>query len=282
MLLPYYIALANVESTYKDITGEYGPFRNLLLVDTFQLTEGGELENGLFPEQYTDLMKKQKEAKINVIIGNPPWRAWQEDENEGNKSVPYKKLRKRVQETYAEDSKATNKNALYDSYILALRWATDRIAERGVIAFVTNSGFLDGHAADGLRKHLEEDFAKIYILNLRGNARLQGEAWRREGGKIFDQGSRAGVAVVILIKDGTKAGPAEIFYHDIGDYLSREEKLAKLKEYGSIKGVKWERIVPNEKTTGSISEAKTSRDFRPLEIRNPGIPKRFLTSTPPV
>ncbi|MBT9260227.1 MAG: DEAD/DEAH box helicase family protein [Clostridiales bacterium] len=245
MLLPYYVALANIESTYHQLTGEYAPFRNLLLVDTFQLTEGKVRQTDIFPEQYTDLMEKQKNARINVIIGNPPWRAWQEDENEGNKAVIYEGLRSKVQHTYAKASEATNKNALYDSYILALRWATDRIEERGVIAFVTNSGFLDGQAASGLRKHLAQDFAKIYILNLRGNARLQGEARRKEGGGIFDQGSRAGVAVVVLVKDKTKPGPAEIYYHDIGDYLSREEKLAALRRLVSVEGVPWRRIIPN-------------------------------------
>ncbi|MDK2816219.1 MAG: hypothetical protein PWR22_848 [Moorella sp. (in: firmicutes)] len=246
LLLPYYIALANVESTYYEITGRHEPFRNLLLVDSFQLME--EKKTGqitLFPEQYTELMQKQRKAKINVIVSNPPWFAKQEEENLGIKAVKYDRLDERIGRTYATHSSATNKNSLYDSYIRAIRMATDRIEDKGVIAFVTNSGFLDGTAADGLRKCLAKEFAKIYILNLRGNARLSGEAWRREGGKIFGQGSRAGVALLILVKDVSKTGPAEIYYHDIGDYLSREEKLARLKAYGDIREVVWDRIVPN-------------------------------------
>lgn len=246
LLLPYYIALANIESTYYELTGQHKPFRNLLLVDSFQLVETEDtVDTDLFPEQYTGYMKKQKEAKINVIVSNPPWFAWQEDENMGIKAVKYEKLDKRIEETYAEHSSARLKIALFDSYIRAIRMATDRIEDKGVIAFVTNSGFLDGNAADGLRKSLAEEFAKIYVLNLRGNARLSGEAWRKEGGKIFEQGSRAGVALLILVKDTSKTGPAEILYHDIGDYLSREEKLARLKEYKDVRGVVWERITPN-------------------------------------
>lgn len=247
LLLPYYIALANVESTYYEITRRHEPFRNLLLVDSFQLMEKEKARQiTLFPEQYTELMKKQREAKINVIVSNPPWFAKQEEENLGIKAVKYDKLDEKISQTYAAYSSATNKNSLYDSYIRAIRMATDRIEDKGVIAFVTNSGFLDGTAADGLRKCLAEEFAKIYILNLRGNARFSGEAWRREGGKIFGQGSRAGVALLILVKDVSKTGPAEIYYHDIGDYLSREEKLARLKAYGEMRGVAWERITPNK------------------------------------
>jgi predicted helicase len=247
LLLPYYIALANIESAYYELTGEHVPFRNLLLVDSFQLMESKSTrEISMFPEQYTELMQKQKEARINVIISNPPWFAWQDDENLGNKAVKYPKLDRKIRESYAAHSAARLKIALYDSYIRAIRMATDRIEDKGVIAFVTNSGFLDSNAADGLRKCLADEFAKIYVLNLRGNARLSGEAWRKEGGKIFDQGSRAGVALLILVKDRSKPGQAEIYYHDIGDYLSREEKLARLKEYGHIGGVSWKRIVPNK------------------------------------
>lgn len=247
LLLPYYIALANVESTYYELSGQHDPFQNLLLVDSFQLMETrGAMQVPLFPEQYTKLMKRQKEAKINVIISNPPWFAWQEEENLGIKAVKYGKLDEKIRRTYAAYSSVTNKNSLYDSYIRAIRMATDRIEDKGVIAFVTNNGFLDGNAASGLRRSLTEDFAKIYVLNLRGNARTSGELRRKEGGGVFDQGSRAGVALLILIKDTSKSGRAEIYYHDIGDYLTREEKLARLQAYGDIRRVTWERITPNQ------------------------------------
>ena len=248
LLLPYYIALANIESTYYELTGEHVPFRNLLLVDSFQLMESrNTVQIPLFPEQYTELMEKQKEAKINVIISNPPWFAKQEEENLGIRAVRYNILDEKIRQTYVAFSKATNKNSLYDSYIRAIRMATDRIEDKGVIAFVTNSGFLDGKAADGLRKCLADEFTRIFVINLRGNARTSGELRRREGGGVFDQGSRAGVALLILVKDKSKQGQAEIYYHDIGDYLSREEKLALLQEYKHIARVPWwKRIVPNK------------------------------------
>jgi len=246
LLLPYYIALANVESTYFDITGKHEPFRNLLLVDSFQLMETEEtMDTDLFPEQYTALMQKQKEAKINVILSNPPWYSRQEDAGMGNRATGYEKLDGKIKKTYAAHTDVRNKNALYDGYIRAIRMATDRIEDKGVIAFVTNNGFLDAALTAGLRKHLAEEFAKVYVLNLRGNARLSGDVRRKEGDGIFAEGSRSGVALLILVKDRSKAGPAEIYYHDIGDYLSREEKLARLKAYGHIGGVVWEHIEPN-------------------------------------
>jgi len=246
LLLPYYITLANIESTYFDIVRRHEPFRNLLLVDSFQLLESkGRAQIQLFPEQYTELMAKQRDAKINVILSNPPWFAWQDDENLGIKAVKYSCLDKRIRETYARHSTARLKSSLYDSYIRAIRMATDRIEDKGVIAFVTNNGFLDGNTADGLRKCLADEFVKVYILNLRGNARKSGEEWRKEGGKIFGQLSRAGVALVLLVKDRSRSGPAEIYYHDIGEYLSREQKLEKLSTYRDITGVTWQRITPN-------------------------------------
>lgn len=246
LLLPYYIALANVESTYYALTGNHEPFEHLLLVDSFQLMEtGGIKQLELFPEQYTELMQKERDARVNVIVSNPPWFAWQEDENRGIKAVKYEKLDEAIGSTYAASSSAQLKNSLYDSYIRAIRMATDRLGRKGAIAFVTNNGFLDGRAADGLRKHLAGEFSKIYVLNLRGNGRTSGERRRQEGDGIFDQGSRAGVALLVLVKDDSKPGPANIYYHDIGDYLSRETKFERLRQYGDIKGVEWTRIVPN-------------------------------------
>lgn len=246
LLLPYYITLANIESTYYEMTGRHEPFPNLLLVDSFQLMENkGKVQVQLFPEQYTELMAKQRDAKINVVLSNPPWFARRNDENVGIRALKYSKLDKRIRETYARYSTGRLKSTLYDSYIRAIRMATDRIENKGVIAFVTNNGFLDGNNADGLRKCLSEDFVKIYILNLRGNARTSGEPRRQEGGNIFGQGSRAGVTLVLLVKDRSRPGPAEIYYHDIGDYLSREQKLEKLSTYRDITGVTWQRITPN-------------------------------------
>lgn len=248
LLLPYYVALANIESAYYEKVGEHKPFDNMLLVDSFQMAEdNSESQMTMFPEQYTKMVNRQKEAKVNVIISNPPWFAWQSSENLANQAVSYETLENRIRETYSLDSTAQNKNSLYDAYIRAIRFASDRIESKGIISFVTNSGFLDGNAADGLRKHLAQDFAKIYILNLRGNARLSGEARRKEGDGIFAQGSRAGVALIILIKDDSIDKPADIYYHDIGDYLTREDKLSKLNEFKEITNVPWVKIKPNKK-----------------------------------
>ncbi|MDQ0340930.1 putative helicase [Caldalkalibacillus uzonensis] len=247
LLLPYYIALANIESTYYEITGEHKPFGGLILTDSFQLMEDeNTIDNQLFPERYTESLRQQKQAKINVILSNPPWYSRQEMEGMNNQNLKYEKLDEKIQKTYAAHTTVTLKNALYDSYIRAIRLATDRIEDKGVIAFVTNNGFIDSNLTAGLRKHLAEEFSKVYVLNLRGNARLSGEAWRKEGGKIFGQGSRSGVALLILVKDKNHRGPATICYHNIGDYLSREEKLAKLKEYQDISRVNWEQIKPNK------------------------------------
>lgn len=252
LLLPYYISKVNIESTYYELTGEYKPFKNLLLVDTFRMMELIYNDQiypttiSMFPQQYGELLNAEKNAKVNVIISNPPWFAWQEMENKGIKRPEYKLLRQRIKETYAKYSGATNKNSLYDSYIMAIRMATDRIGERGIIGFVTNSGWVDGNAMDGMRKVLEEEFSEIYIIPLRGNARLKGIPRKKEGGGIFGQGSRAGVCIAILVKDRkTPNEKAKIYYHDIGDYLTREEKLEKLRKFEHIGNVDFIEITPN-------------------------------------
>ncbi|RME61323.1 damage-inducible protein, partial [Candidatus Parcubacteria bacterium] len=148
--------------------------------------------------------------------------------------------------TYAEHSTATNKNSLYDSYIRAIRWASDRIGQEGVIGFVTNGSFIDSNVADGLRKCLADEFSHLYVFSLRGNQRTSGEESRKEGGKIFGSGSRAPIAITLMVKDPSHTGPCELYYHDIGDYLSREEKLAIIENAASIEGLEWRRITPNE------------------------------------
>jgi len=253
LLLSYYIAKTNLESTYFRITKEYKPFNNLLLVDTFRMMELIYEDKvypstiSMFPQQYGELLNAEKNAEVNVIISNPPWFAWQTIENLGIKRPQYEIIRNRIKETYLKWSSAHLKTSLYDSYIMAIRMATDRIGDRGIIGFVTNNGWIDSSAMDGMRKILEEEFSEIYVLNLRGNARLKGEPRRKEGGGIFGQGSRAGVCIVLFVKDKKeKNEKAKIYYHDIGDYLSREKKLEKLREYGHVGNIEWIRIIPNE------------------------------------
>lgn len=250
VLLAYYIAAINIEATYHELTGEYAPFPGICLTDTFQLYEKEDLVSGMLPEN-SDRRKRQKTLPIKVIIGNPPYSVGQGDANANNQNVVYPGLHARIAETYAKRSTATNKNALYDSYIRAIRWGSDRLKETGgALAFVTNGGWIDANTADGMRKCLAEEFTRIDVFHLRGNQRTQGEQSRREGGKIFGQGSRAPVAITVLALNKDHAGPARIRFHDIGDYLTREQKLAKVRAFGSMGGIgkkaEWTAISPDE------------------------------------
>ncbi|MDZ4055804.1 MAG: type ISP restriction/modification enzyme, partial [Polynucleobacter sp.] len=248
VLLAYYIAAINIEETYHGLTGgDYTPFDGIVLTDTFQLNEEeaqGSFESAL-PEN-SERVERQKKAPIQIIIGNPPYSSGQRDGNDNNQNLDYPVLDKRIAGTYAKESSATLQNSLYDSYIRGIRWASDRIGPNGIIGFVTNGSFIDGNAADGLRKSMGKEFAKLYCFNLRGNQRTSGELSRREGGKIFGSGSRTPVAITILIKDPNHTGDCKILYHDIGDYLSREEKLSIIKNFGNINSIQWQQVKPND------------------------------------
>ena len=261
LLLAYYIAAANIEVTYRDLMRSdappaggdesdpaqagYTPFDGIVLADTFQMTEDGDtLDQSVFAAN-NDRATAQLELKsIQVVIGNPPYSVGQESANDNNANQHYPSLDAKIEATYAARSTGTNKNSLYDSYFRAIRWASDRVGEAGVIGFVTNGGFIDGNTADGVRLTLAEEFSHLYVYNLRGNQRTAGELSRREGGKIFDSGSRATVAVTFLVKDPAHEGPAVLHYRDIGDYLSREDKL-RIVEEAQIDTLEWETITPN-------------------------------------
>lgn len=241
VLLAYYIAAINIESVFHDAIadGKFHPFDGIVLTDTFQLGEEGSALPGIFPEN-SARARRQKKLDIRVVIGNPPYNV--------SKGTTYPHLEGRIAETYAAGSGAVNKNSLYDSYIKAFRWASDRIRDEGVVAFVTNGGWLDAQAMNGFRNALVKEFSHIYVFNLRGNQRTQGETSRREGGKIFGQGSRTPVAITILVKSKTKGSrpcATEIHYHDIGDYLSREEKLRIVDDFGDISAVPWQTLAPD-------------------------------------
>lgn len=245
VLLSYYIAAINIEETYHSIIGEdYIPFEGIVLTDTFDSTERNDsFEDELFDENNLRLAKQQK-SPIFAIIGNPPYRIGKNNANDENESVRYTKLENRITDTYAKYSNSTAKNTLYDSYIKALRWSTDRLKGNGVIGFVTNGSFIDSNATNGLRKCLADDFNYIYIFNLRGDQRTQGEQSRKEGGKIFGSGSRTSIAITILVKDASENH--EIYYNDIGDYLSREEKLKILSDKKSLANIEWEKVNPDQ------------------------------------
>ena len=247
VLLAYYITAINIEEAYRAgvDTEEYEPFTGLALTDTFDMVDRRDEIAGVMPEN-SEIRERQMKADIMAIVGNPPWRAGQTSQNDAALNQSYPKLHERIEKTYAQSSAAGSKRNLYDSYILAIRWASDRIGERGVIGFVTNAGWLEGIAMDGMRKCLAREFASVYVLNLRGNQRTQGERSRKEGGKVFGSGSRAPVSVLLLVKNPERTGRT-IRYHDIGDYLSREEKLNKVKEFGGIQGLEgeWKELIPD-------------------------------------
>ncbi len=250
VLLAYYIAAINIEATYHDLAGgAYVPFEGICLTDTFQLYEKEDMISALLADN-SDRRKRQKDLDIRVIVGNPPYSAKQESANDNNANVAYPSLDERIRATYAARSTATNKNALYDSYIRAIRWASDRIGKSGIIGFVTNAGWVEANTAAGLRKCLVEEFSSIHVFHLRGNQRTQGELSRREGGKIFGGGSRAPIAISFLVKNPAANKQGQIRFHDIGDYLSREEKLQKIIEFQDIAGIEsakgWQAIAPDD------------------------------------
>lgn len=246
VLLAYYIAAINIEAAYHDeVIDEYTPFEGICLTDTFQMYEKDDLVDALL-EDNSARRKRQKALDIRVIVGNPPYSAKQESANDNNANIAYPSLDERIRSSYAERSTASNKNALYDSYIRAIRWASDRIGNAGVIGFVTNAGWLDTSTADGLRKCLAEEFSSIHVFHLRGNQRTSGELSRKEGGKIFDSGSRAPIAITLLVKNPDTDEHGRILFHDIGDYLSRKEKLEKIATFGSLAGIPdWQVITPD-------------------------------------
>lgn len=255
VLLAYYIAAVNIEETFHDLIGakEYTPFEGIVLTDTFALSENWDEENetvlskdSLLFHQNSERATKQLETDITVIVGNPPYSVGQKSGNDNNQNMSYKHLDKMLADTYVAKSKATlNRNA-YDTYIKAFRWATDRIGDNGVVGFVSNGAYLDSVALDGFRQCLLEDFNSIYVFNLRGNQRTSGELSRKEGGKIFGSGSRTPVAITILVKKKGVKKDGYVRYYDIGDYLSRTDKLNIISELDNINKIPWKYLTPNE------------------------------------
>jgi predicted helicase len=254
ILLAYYIAAINIENVYHDLinTTEYKPFDGICLTDTFQLGESDESEklfSEMFPQNSSRVLA-QKKAPLRVIFGNPPYSVGQKSANDNAQNQKYPKLDAKIANTYVAASSAGLNKSLYDAYIKAFRWSTDRLDRNGgIICFVSNGAWLDGKSTDGFRKCLEQEFSSIYVFNLRGNQRTSGELSRKEGGKIFGSGSRTPITITLLVKNPLKKNQkAKIYYHDIGDYLSREEKLTIIKNYGSVANpkIKWRTLTPNE------------------------------------
>ena len=227
----------------------YEPFAGIVLADTFNLRTD---KTSGFPRSWlpdnSERVERQQNAPIQVVVGNPPWSAGQRSSADDNPNVDYPDLEKRIADTYAARSKATLKRGLYDTYKLAIRWASDRIGEQGVIALVTNGSWIDGNVDSGVRACLAEEFSSVWVLDLRGNARTSGERRRAEGDNVFGQGTRTPVAIMILVRKpaATRHG-CRVFYRDVGDYLKREEKLGVLRETRSLAAVdQWCEIEPDE------------------------------------
>lgn len=271
VLLAYYIATVNIETAFHAQTGSYRPFNGMVLTDTFQMTEESDLVDRVVLPENNVKAERQLAQPIRVIVGNPPYSAGQDSANDNNQNLAYATLDTRIKDTYAAQSSATLVRNLYDSYIRAIRWASDRIGERGIVAFVTNGSFLEANNMDGLRKCLTEEYSHLYVFNLRGNARTQGEERRKEAGGIFGEGSRTPVVISIMVKNPAHTGPCELRYHDIGDYLSQEEKLAIIEGFGSISGIAWRQVTPN--TAGDWINQRNPAFDAFIELGNKDDPK---------
>jgi len=287
VLLAYYIAAINIEAVYHSLMNEgertaavsaateeesnegsrqdacgtkdpqttnfqpptsYEPFNGICLTDTFQLYEKDDLISNLLVDN-SDRRIRQKNLDIRVIMGNPPYSAGQESANDNNQNVAYPDLDQSIRTTYAKHSKMTSVKNLYDSYIRAIRWASDRVGESGIIGFVTNAGFLEANTADGLRKCLAEEFSSIYVFHLRGNARTSGEVRRKEKDNVFGQGTRTPIAITLLVKNPDAKEHGKIHWHDIGDYLTQTQKLEIVSNFQSLEGITsskgWKSITPD-------------------------------------
>lgn len=260
VLLAYYIASVNIENAYHDATPNpddglgkenYIPFEGICLTDTFQLGEtadGEKLFSEMFP-QNSKRVERQKKAPLRIIMGNPPYSIGQRSANDNAQNQAYPKLDSRIADTYAKFSGAGLNKSLYDAYIKAFRWSTDRLDKNGgIICFVSNGAWLDGNSTDGFRKSIENEFTSVYVFNLRGNQRTSGELSRKEGGKIFGSGSRTPIAITLLVKNpSVKKEKATIYYHDIGDYLTQQEKLKIVHNFKSFAnlGLKLKTLKPN-------------------------------------
>ncbi|MGP5724464.1 DEAD/DEAH box helicase [Arthrobacter rhombi] len=283
LLMAYYIAAINIEATLHGLLeqqaleaghepeeAEYVPFDGIVLTDTFQMTEDGDtLDEHVFTSN-SERAAAQNELDIRVIIGNPPYSVGQTSGNDNNANVKYPTLDESIRTTYANRSTATNKNSLYDSYIRAIRWASNRILNSpggGVVCYVSNGGYIDGNTADGLRQTLTKEFHEIYVYNLRGNARTAGEQRRKEKDNIFGSGGRTTIAILLLVKRPGPVGVCRLNYRDIGDYLNRDQKLATV-DHATLANIPWGEIAPNAHGDWINQRNDAFETFTPLSAKD--------------
>ncbi|HYU33452.1 MAG TPA: type ISP restriction/modification enzyme [Thermoanaerobaculia bacterium] len=261
-ILPYYVANLNIEATYAAITGEYEEFPNLCFMDTLDNvglhTAAFGTQGKLFgsvTEENVARIRRQNSRTISVILGNPPYNANQLNENENNKNREYDEIDKRIKATYIAESTA-QKTKLYDMYARFFRWASDRLAANGVLAFVTNRSFIDSRTYDGFRKVVAEEFSEIRVVDLGGDVRAN---QKLSGTKNNVFGIQTGVAISFLVKRAKRQG-CRIFYTRRPELETAEEKLAFL---GSAKIglLPFEEVRPDAKHNW-INQ--TSNDFETL------------------
>ena len=297
MLLAYYIAMVNIESAFYSVQMElakfgkvgdkgnsfYVPFPGGVLTDTFQTSEDNDtIDQSVFMAN-SERVQRENEQPITVIFGNPPYSAGQKSANENNANDHYETLDSRIEESYVATSSSSNKRQIYDSYIRAFRWASDRIAGpncdgKGIIGFVSNGGWLDSIAFNGFRKALCNEFSDIYVFNLRGNQRTRGEESRKEGGKVFGSGSRSTVAITVLVRDAEARHHGIVHYYDIGDYLSRDEKLSTVNESVDGEKFEWQILVPDEHGDWLSQRDDSFDNYAPLTLgKRQRLPGMFTT-----
>nr|VFK58143.1 MAG: Predicted helicase [Candidatus Kentron sp. TUN] len=253
VLLAYYIAAINIEAAYHGRMGDqmsrqYRPFPGICLTDTFQLHEQDDQIQDKLHENSRRRMHQKGLKEIRVIMGNPPYSIGQKSENDNNDNIEYPKLDNRIRTTYAQRSKAMLAKGLYDSYIRAIRWASDRIGDRGIIGFVLGGGFIEKPAMDGMRKTLADEFTAIHILNLRGDIRknMLSKGRAQEGQNIFGSVSMTGIAITLFVKNPEATRQVQIQYCDIGDDLTREKKLKTIASFADVAGISaWQSITPD-------------------------------------
>lgn len=257
-ILPYYIATLNIEHAYSELTGEYREFENICWMDTLDSgTKNEKIESWIEHENVQRILKQQ-ESRIQVAIGNPPYNAVQTSLNNANPADKYDHLDKRIRDSYYKNIRTTNKNKAFDMYKRFLKWSSDRIKGNGMVVFISNSSFLDAKADAGVRRALYDEFDYIYVVNLKGNARLCGEERRRERGNVFGGQARVGVCISFFVKTGE--GCSKIRYAEIADYAERKEKLQWLDD-STLLNLKLREIDPDENASWLN---QTDNDFESL------------------
>lgn len=247
VLLAYYIAAINIEAAYHGIMGgDYEPFNGICLTDTFQLYEKDDLISKILVDN-SNRRIKQKELDIRVIMGNPPYSIGQKSENDNAANIEYESLDKSIRDTYGRESKANLQKGLYDSYIRAIRWGSDRIGDSGVMAYITGSAWIERAFADGMRKCLQDEYSSLYVLHLRGDIRknMLSKGRAKEGENIFGSGSMTGTAISVMVKNPQANKNGKIYFYDIGDDLSTATKKQILQRFKSIKSLEWKEVVPD-------------------------------------